>query len=139
MVTKLKNLLWTVVMVICVFQTLVYLYGWGYSIFGPNKGRIESTRFIDAPGEVEYASGTQFNGPMHERPCHVPNIEVVPFKVLSANPPRILYSCNTFWLDNVVITFLEITGSGTREDFVDESSIVPVNYPLGKLAQETHS
>lgn len=98
------------------------------SVTDPRQGRIDATRFQTAPGVVEYAWGNAFGKPMNERPCKVPEIEKVAFKVQSIDPPRVLYSCNTWWLDNVVIAIREIAGNGSREDFIEESSVLPIGY-----------
>lgn len=104
------------------------IWALGSSLTDPRQGRIEATRFQDAPGVVEYAWGNAFGKPMNERPCQVPEIEKVAFKVQSIDPPRVLYSCNTWWLDNVVIAITELVGKGSREDFIEESSVLPIGY-----------
>lgn len=107
---------------------LAFIVLWIWFFFGSNKGRIEATRFIAAPGVVEYAWGGAFDMPANERPCNVPEIEKVRFKVQSVNPPQVLYSCNTWWLDNLGIVMAELTGNGSREDYVEESTVLPTGY-----------
>lgn len=95
--------------------------------------KIEARRFIDAPGPIEAAYGSAFHLPYEQRPCHVPEIEKVRFKVVSTNPPRAIYSCNTYYLDNIIIRVLEFTGNGSRDDYVEESSVLPVGHPLANI------
>lgn len=74
--------------------------------------RYLTKQFLSVPGEVKYAFAGEFpkleNGAYI---CEGVRGDSHPYKVVSTSPPKVVYVCNSFWLDNLPAIWMNLTGA----------------------------
>ncbi len=74
--------------------------------------RYLTNQFLDFPGEVKYAYAGEFpkraDGAYI---CEGTRGDVHPYKVVSTDPPKAVYICSSFWVDNLPVLWMNLSGA----------------------------